>query len=79
MVLARQAGFKRIALQTHDLRAPGRHPGAELGYVPEGQLELRIVGQPPRIVKAGETFFVSATLVHDGVNTGSSKTKGCSA
>ena len=93
-VLAQQAGFTRVALQTQDLSAPGRvavqaraefdpgvaagrhtHPGEELGYVLEGELELRIDGQAPRTVKAGETFFVPAGLVHDGVNTGSSKAK----
>jgi quercetin dioxygenase-like cupin family protein len=57
--------------------AAGRHthPGEELGYVLEGQLELRIDGQASRIVKAGEVFFVPAGLVHDGVNTGSGKAK----
>jgi quercetin dioxygenase-like cupin family protein len=93
-VMAQQAGFTRVALQTQDLSAPGRvavqaraefdpgvaagrhtHPGEELGYVLEGQLELRIDGQAPRMVKAGETFFVPAGLVHDGVNTGSGKAK----
>ncbi len=71
----------RVAVQARAEFEPGvaagrhTHPGEELGYVLEGQLELRIDGQAPRIVKAGETFFVSAGLVHDGVNTGSSKTK----
>ena len=57
--------------------AAGRHthPGEELGYVLEGQLELRIDGQAPRTVRAGEVFFVPAGLVHDGVNTGQGKAK----
>lgn len=57
--------------------AAGRHthPGEEMGYVLEGQLELLIDGQPSRIVKAGEVFFVPAGLVHDGKNTGSGKAK----
>jgi quercetin dioxygenase-like cupin family protein len=57
--------------------AAGRHthPGEELGYVLEGQLELKIDGQPARVVKAGEVFFVPAGLVHDGINTGSGKAK----
>src|SRR5258706_5974224 len=42
--------------------AAGRHthPGEELGYIVEGTLELQIEGQPPRVVKAGESFFVPA-------------------
>ena len=47
------------------------HPGEELGYVVEGTLELLIEGQPPRVVKAGEAFFVPAGVVHDGRNVGS--------
>ena len=57
--------------------AAGRHthPGEEMGYVIEGQLELLIDGQPPKIIKAGEVFFVPAGLVHDGKNTGTGKAK----
>ena len=57
--------------------AAGRHthPGEELGYVLEGTLLLEIDGQPPRTVKAGESFFVPAGLVHDGKNIGSGKAK----
>jgi quercetin dioxygenase-like cupin family protein len=57
--------------------AAGRHthPGEELSYLLEGQIELRVDGQPPRIIKAGESFFVPAGVVHDGVNTGTGKAK----
>jgi len=57
--------------------AAGRHthPGEELGYVVEGTLELLIDGQPPRTVKAGESFFVPAGTVHDGRNVGSGPAK----
>jgi quercetin dioxygenase-like cupin family protein len=93
-LLAQQAGFTRVGLQTQDLSTPGKvavqaraefdpgvaagrhtHPGEELGYVLEGQLELRIDGQPPKIIKAGETFFVPEGIVHDGINTGTGKAK----
>jgi quercetin dioxygenase-like cupin family protein len=71
----------RVAVQARAEFDPGvaagrhTHPGEELGCLLEGQLELRIDGQPPRIVKAGEAFFVPAGLVHDGINTGSGKAK----
>lgn len=57
--------------------AAGRHthPGEEIGYVLEGQLELRIDGQPPKVIKAGEGFFVPAGMIHDGVNTHTGKSK----
>ena len=57
--------------------AAGRHthPGEEMGYILEGELELAIDGQPPRRVKAGEVFFVPAGMIHDGRNVGSGKAK----
>ena len=51
------------------------HPGEELGYVMDGTLELRIEGQPPRTLNAGESFFVPAGIVHDGSNAGSGPLK----
>jgi quercetin dioxygenase-like cupin family protein len=51
------------------------HPGEEFGYVVEGTLELKIDGQPPRTVNAGESFFVPAGIVHDGVNVGKGPAK----
>ena len=51
------------------------HPGEEFGYVVEGTLQLEITGQPPRTVKAGESFYVPAGVVHDGKNIGSGPAK----
>ncbi len=71
----------KVAVQARAEFEPGvaagkhTHPGEELGYVLEGQLELRIDGQAPKIIKAGETFFVPEGLAHDGINTGSVKAK----
>ena len=49
--------------------AAGRHthPGEEIGYILEGQLELRVDGQAPRTLKAGDVFFIPAGVIHDGV------------
>lgn len=57
--------------------ASGRHthPGEEIAYVLEGQVEVTIDGKPPLIVKAGETFFIPAGLVHEGKNAGSAVAK----
>lgn len=51
------------------------HPGEELGYVMEGTLQLEVAGQPPRTLKAGETFFIPAGVVHDGKNVGAGPAK----
>lgn len=71
----------KIAVQVRGEFDPGfatgrhTHPGEELTYVMEGQIELRIDGQPIRVVRAGETFYIPAGLVHEGVNTGDGKTR----
>ena len=49
------------------------HPGEELSVVLEGSLLLEVEGQPPRTVKAGESFFIPAGVVHAGKNAGSDK------
>jgi quercetin dioxygenase-like cupin family protein len=49
------------------------HPGEELSIVLEGELVLKVDGQPPRTVKAGESFFIPAGVVHAGENTGKGK------
>src|SRR5256885_16490456 len=75
------SGADRHAVQVVAEFVPGgaagkhTHPGEELGYVMEGTLELQVAGQPPRTLKAGETFFVAAGIVHDGKNVGSGPAK----
>jgi|SRR5689334_1620146 quercetin dioxygenase-like cupin family protein len=72
---------ERHAVQVVAEFAPGvaagrhTHPGEELGYVLEGTLELEVTGQPARTVKAGESFFVPAGVVHDGKNIGGGPAK----
>jgi quercetin dioxygenase-like cupin family protein len=47
--------------------AAGRHthPGAETGYVLDGELELVIDGQPPKIIKVGESYQIPPGAIHD--------------
>lgn len=51
------------------------HPGDEISYVLEGEATLLIDGQPPRIIKAGESFVVPAGVVHDAHNDGAVPTR----
>lgn len=51
------------------------HPGDEISYVAEGQVELLVDGQPPRVLKAGESFVVPAGTVHDAHNAGDTPTR----
>ncbi len=41
------------------------HPGPETGYMIEGEMILLIDGQPPKTVKAGESYQVPPGAVHD--------------
>jgi len=50
------------------------HPGPESGYLLEGSLELLIEGEPPRLVKTGESYKVPPRAVHDA-KTGSEGAK----
>jgi quercetin dioxygenase-like cupin family protein len=52
--------------------AAGRHthPGAETGYVLEGELELLIDGQPPKKLKAGDSYQIPEGAVHDAKTSG---------
>ncbi len=71
----------KIAVQVRGEFDPGfgtgrhTHAGEELTYVMEGEIEVRVDGQPSRIIKAGETFFLPAGIVHEGVNTSNARVK----
>ena len=49
------------------------HPGEEIIYVLEGQLEYQVGDQPPVTLKAGDVLFIPAGTVHSARNPGSVK------
>lgn len=51
------------------------HHGVELGYVAEGEAELLIEGEPPRKMKAGDSYLIPARKPHDARNAGSGTVK----
>jgi quercetin dioxygenase-like cupin family protein len=46
------------------------HPGTAMIHVLEGALTLDYEGKPTTTYKAGESFFVDAGKVHEGINKG---------
>jgi quercetin dioxygenase-like cupin family protein len=66
----------RQAVVVHGEIEPGAiaprhtHPGDEISYVLEGEAELLIDGEAPRVVKAGEAFVIPAGKVHGARNPG---------
>ena len=51
------------------------HPDThEFGYQLDGEFTLLINGEPSRILKAGDAFYVPPNVIHRGINA--SRTKG---
>jgi len=49
------------------------HPGEEIIYVLEEELEYVVKGKPPVILKKGEVLFIPAGTIHSAKNVGNSK------
>jgi len=49
------------------------HPGTEIGTVAEGEMVLLIDGQPPKTLKAGDSYQISSGTVHDVKATSGAK------
>lgn len=67
-VPGREAVVARVEVSPGTYAGRHTHPGDEISYVLEGEAELLIDGQPPRIVKAGESFVIPAGVIHDAHN-----------
>jgi quercetin dioxygenase-like cupin family protein len=74
-VPGREAVVVRIEIAPDGRAGRHTHPGDEISYVQEGQFELLVDGQPPRVYKAGESFVVPAGTVHDAHNIGDAPTR----
>jgi quercetin dioxygenase-like cupin family protein len=51
------------------------HPGALVAYIQEGELTLTMEGNPTMTYKAGDSFFIEAGKIHEGINNGASPVK----
>jgi quercetin dioxygenase-like cupin family protein len=69
-VPGREAVVARVEVAPGGHAGRHTHPGDEISYVLEGETELLVDGQPPRRIKAGESFVVPAGVVHDARNAG---------
>ena len=67
-VSGREAVVARVEVAPGARAGRHTHPGDEISYVLEGESQLLIDGQPPRTVKAGESFIIPAGVVHDAHN-----------
>ncbi|MCO6419211.1 cupin domain-containing protein [Siccirubricoccus sp. KC 17139] len=63
-----------VEIEPNAMIARHTHPGHEGSYVIEGESELLVAGQPPRLIKAGDSFLVPAGVPHAARN-GAAKTR----
>jgi quercetin dioxygenase-like cupin family protein len=73
------AGYQ-IVMAAVEIPAGGRegrhtHPGALVVYMQEGVLTLDYEGKPTTTYKAGDSFYIEAGKIHEGVNNGTSPVK----
>ena len=61
----------RVDIPAGVIAARHNHPGEELVYVIEGELEYRLDGRPPVTLKAGQVLFIPNGTHHVVKNVGS--------
>lgn len=69
-VPGREAVVARVEVAPGGKAGRHSHPGDEISYVMEGEGTQLIDGEPPRVVKAGESFIIPAGVIHDAHNNG---------
>jgi quercetin dioxygenase-like cupin family protein len=70
-VPGREAVVARVEIAPAGVAGWHTHPGDEISYIMEGEVELLIAGKPSRVYKAGEGFVIPAGTVHSAKNSGS--------
>jgi quercetin dioxygenase-like cupin family protein len=72
-VPGREADAMRAELAPGGSTGRHTHPGDEIDYVIEGQVEITFDGQPPHQLKAGDALIIPMGTVHIARNLGSTK------
>lgn len=74
-VPGREAVIARIEINPGVNVGRHTHPGEEITYVIEGEMEISIEGEAPKKYKSGEGFIIPAGKKHDAKNVGSQLAK----
>ena len=69
-VPGREAVVARVDVAPGAKAGRHSHPGDEISYIIEGEGKLLIDGEPPRVLKAGDSFIIPAGVIHDAHNDG---------
>ena len=59
-----RATTQEVTFEPGAASAPHRHPGPVVGYVLEGDLEFQAGDAPARRLRAGDTFYEPAMVLH---------------
>jgi quercetin dioxygenase-like cupin family protein len=70
-----RATTQEVTFEPGAASAPHRHPGPVFGYVLEGELEFQAGDAPPRRLKAGDTFYEPAMVLHAVARNPSTKVR----
>jgi quercetin dioxygenase-like cupin family protein len=68
-----RATTQEVTFEPGAASAPHRHPGPVFGYVLQGELEFRAGDAPARKLKAGDTFYEPANVLHSVARNPSKK------
>lgn len=74
-VQGREAVVARVDVAPGAMVGWHTHPGDEVGYITEGELQLLVAGQEPRNVKTGESYVIPAGVVHAAHNHGTAASR----
>jgi quercetin dioxygenase-like cupin family protein len=74
-VAGREAVVVRADFDPDGIVGRHTHPGEESSYILEGTVQLDIDGKPSVTLKAGDTFFIPAGVIHAAKNTGKTQAK----
>jgi quercetin dioxygenase-like cupin family protein len=74
-VPGREAVIANIDITSGSSTGRHTHPGDEITYVSQGELEVTIDGQKPHVYKAGEGFVIPGGSVHNAKNVGAQPVK----
>ena len=67
--------MQEVTFEPGQAGLPHRHAGPIFGYVLEGEFELGLGDDPPKTLKAGETFYEPGGVVHRAARNPSIKHK----
>ncbi len=70
-----RATTQEVTFEPGGASAPHRHPGPVFGYVLEGELEFQAGDAPARRLRAGDTFYEPAMVLHAVARNPSDKSR----